>query len=86
MKSYSIILADPPWPSVRTGARGNADDNYKLMTLDEICRGAIPAAEDCAPLPLGTLARAAGSVDRNDGLGIPLHHGGILLAEGKHAR
>lgn len=48
MKSYSIILADPPWPSVRTGARGNAADNYSLMTLDEICRVPIPAAENCA--------------------------------------
>lgn len=48
MKSYSIILADPPWPSVSTGARGNAADNYKLMTLDEICRVPVPAAEDCA--------------------------------------
>src|ERR1035437_3097187 len=48
MKSYSIILADPPWPSVRTGSRGNADDNYSLMKLDEICRVPIPAADDCA--------------------------------------
>lgn len=48
MKSYSIILADPPWPSVSTGPRGNAADNYPLMTLDEICRVPIPAAKDCA--------------------------------------
>jgi site-specific DNA-methyltransferase (adenine-specific) len=48
MKSYSIILADPPWPSVSTGARGNAADNYSLMTLDEIAQVPIPAAKDCA--------------------------------------
>ena len=48
MKSYSVILADPPWPSVSTGPRGNASANYSLMTLDEICRVPIPAAEDCA--------------------------------------
>ena len=48
MMPYSVILADPPWPSVSTGARGNAADNYKLMTLDEICRVPVPAAENCA--------------------------------------
>jgi hypothetical protein len=46
--TYNIILADPPWPSVSTGARGNAADNYKLMTLDEICQVPVPAAENCA--------------------------------------
>ena len=45
---YSVILADPPWPSVSTGPRGNAADNYNLMTLDEICRVPVPAADDCA--------------------------------------
>jgi site-specific DNA-methyltransferase (adenine-specific) len=45
---YSVILADPPWPSVSTGPRGNASDNYSLMTLDEICRVPVPAAENCA--------------------------------------
>ena len=45
---YNIILADPPWPSVSTGPRGNASDNYSLMTLAAICRVPVPAAEDCA--------------------------------------
>ena len=45
---YNIILADPPWPSVSTGARGNAADNYRLMTLEELCRVPVPAAENCA--------------------------------------
>ena len=45
---YSVILADPPWPSVSTGPRDNAADNYKLMTLVEICRVPVPAAENCA--------------------------------------
>src|ERR1035437_8304959 len=48
MMTYQVILADPPWPSVRTGSRGNADDNYQLMTLPEICAVPVPAADDCA--------------------------------------
>lgn len=37
MKKFSVVLADPPWPSSSTGPFGLARDHYKLMTHEAIC-------------------------------------------------
>ena len=46
---YHVILADPPWSYSNSGTRGAALNEYKTMTIDDIC--ALPvqtvAADDC---------------------------------------
>ena len=39
---FKTILADPPWPTLQTGARG-ADRHYDLMSIDDI--KAMPIAD-----------------------------------------
>lgn len=46
---YHVILADPPWSYSNSGTRGAALNEYKTITIDDIC--ALPvqtvAADDC---------------------------------------
>lgn len=34
---YGVIYADPPWQYQQSGVRGNAEDQYPTMTVEEIC-------------------------------------------------
>lgn len=58
MKTYDVILADPPWhfqnwngaPGKITPGqqkRGNAQSHYPTMALDDICKIQIPANKNC---------------------------------------
>ena len=40
---YKVILADPPWSYSNSGTRGAALNEYKTMSIDDIC--ALPVAE-----------------------------------------
>lgn len=48
MKKYNIIYADPPW-RYQDKCRGNAEDHYKTMSLEEIKNLPIEkiASKDC---------------------------------------
>jgi N6-adenosine-specific RNA methylase IME4 len=39
---YKVILADPPWSYSNSGARGAALNEYKTMSIDDIC--ALPVS------------------------------------------
>ena len=44
---YRLLYADPPWRYDHTEANSRAIENqYPTMTLEEICRLPIPAADD----------------------------------------
>ena len=51
-KKYKIIYADPPWRFKvwcrDTGLGRSADSHYKTMTLDNIKKLPVPAADNCA--------------------------------------
>lgn len=40
---YKVILADPPWSYSNSGTRGAALNEYKTMTIEDIC--ALPVSE-----------------------------------------
>lgn len=51
MTEFDVILADPPWTfSVYNAAKSpkHASHHYDLMSTDDICKIAVPAAENCA--------------------------------------
>ncbi|MBA4067812.1 MAG: hypothetical protein C0501_29760 [Isosphaera sp.] len=44
---FGTVYADPPWAYQNTAARGAAEDHYRTMTLDDICR--LPVGPLLAP-------------------------------------
>lgn len=50
MKTYDVILADPPWRFHTYSGKGMkraADNHYDTMDLEQICSLEIPAAKHC---------------------------------------
>lgn len=49
-KKYKVIYADPPWSYDNKASEGAAEDEYKTMTIDQLCAMPVSelAAEDCA--------------------------------------
>lgn len=52
MKPHGILTADPPWPfkDKLPGAKRGARKNYKLLSIDDICRFPLPPLKDDAIL------------------------------------
>ena len=48
-KKYDVIYADPPWSYKDKSCSGNAEDQYKTMSLDDICKLPVKdiAEKDC---------------------------------------
>jgi N6-adenosine-specific RNA methylase IME4 len=47
MGLFDVIYADPPWRFSYGGSeRGKAENHYATMSIDEICKLAVPVAED----------------------------------------
>jgi N6-adenosine-specific RNA methylase IME4 len=52
---FPTIYADPPWPYSNTAARGAAENHYRTLSLDAICREPVKQlAADKAHLHLWT--------------------------------
>lgn len=43
---YKVILADPPWSYSNSGTRGAALNEYKTMSIDDICALPVSAVAD----------------------------------------
>lgn len=48
-KKYSVIYADPPWRYNDKGCKGNAEDHYQTMRIEDICSMPVQdiAADNC---------------------------------------
>jgi N6-adenosine-specific RNA methylase IME4 len=40
---FGTVYADPPWAYQNTAARGAAENHYRTMSLDDICRLPVPS-------------------------------------------
>lgn len=42
-REYDVIVVDPPWQYRNKGSNGAAEDHYRTLSLDELCRMRLPA-------------------------------------------
>lgn len=99
MEPFRCVVADPPWPfgDKLPGARRGAANNYKLMSIDDICALALPPITADAYLFLWRVAsqaeeayrvgRAWGFVPKSEVVWQKLtKHGKPWFGMGRHVR